>query len=200
MSTGVPEKYVFADFSNGDSEAFGKIYTYFKDAVLANILKIIHQPHIAEDILQDTFVKLWENRSRFSDKQSVAAWLFRVSYHSSIDHIRDMLRAKLKTETSLLLEEEGKMENQQELLHEVYHKEALLQEAISMLPPKKRQVFELCKLEGKSYAEVSEALNIAKSTVKDYIIESNKSIKKHVLTKYSQSSYSLLLYIIFGHL
>lgn len=200
MSTGVPEKYVFADFSNGDSEAFGKIYTYFKDAVLANILKIIHQPHIAEDILQDTFVKLWENRSRFSDKQSVAAWLFRVSYHSSIDHIRGMLRAKLKTETSLLLEEEGKMENQQELLHEVYHKEALLQEAISMLPPKKRQVFELCKLEGKSYAEVSEALNIAKSTVKDYIIESNKSIKKHVLTKYSQSSYSLLLYIIFGHL
>ncbi|MBI2284810.1 MAG: RNA polymerase sigma factor [Bacteroidetes bacterium] len=200
MSTGVPEKYVFADFSNGDSEAFGKIYTYFKDAVLANILKIIHQPHVAEDILQDTFVKLWENRSRFSDKQSVAAWLFRVSYHSSIDHIRGMLRAKLKTETSLLLEEEGKMENQQELLHEVYHKEALLQEAINMLPPKKRQVFELCKLEGKSYAEVSEALNIAKSTVKDYIIESNKSIKKHVLTKYSQSSYSLLLYIIFEHL
>lgn len=195
-----PGKNVFENFSNGDAEAFGIIYTYFKEAVSANILKIIHQPEIAEDILQDIFIKLWENHNKFTDKQSVAAWLFRVSYHTSIDHIRAILRARHKAEASLLLMEDSKIINQEEAFQEFYYKEALLQEAINMLPPKKRKVFELCKLQGKSYSEVSEAMNIAKSTVKDYITESNKFIRQHVMTRYSQSSYSLLLFIAFRHL
>lgn len=195
-----PDKQVFQNFSNGDAESFGIIYTYFKEAVSANILKIIHQPEIAEDILQDIFIKLWENHHKFTDKQSVAAWLFRVSYHTSIDHIRAILRARHKAEASMLLMEDSKIINQEEAFQEFYYKEALLQEAINMLPPKKRKVFELCKLQGKSYSEVSEAMNIAKSTVKDYITESNKFIRQHVMTRYSQSSYSLLLFIAFRHL
>lgn len=195
-----PGKDVIEKFSNGDAEAFATIYTYFKDAVSANILKIIHQPDIAEDILQDVFLKLWENRSRFTDKPSLAAWLFRVSYHTSIDHIRGVLRARQETAVSMLLEEETKNIDQEEVFRKSCYKEALLQEAINMLPPRKRQVFELCKLQGKSYSEASQALNIAKSTVKDYITESNKFIREHVMTRYSQTPYSLLFMIFLEHL
>lgn len=199
MERNAPEKFVFQNFSNGDTEAFGIIYSYFKDVVTANILKIIHQPEIAEDILQDTFIKLWENHHKFTDKQSVAAWLFKVSYHTSIDHIRALLRARQKAEAALLLiEDSEKLHQQEESFQEFYYKEALLQEAINMLPPRKREVFELCKLQGKSYSEVSEAMNIAKSTVKDYITESNKFIRQHVMSRYSQSSYNLLLFITFS--
>lgn len=201
MERSEPGKKIFENFSNGDAEAFGDIYTYFKDAVSANILKIIHQPEIMEDILQDTFIKLWENRYKLKDKASVAAWLFRVSYHSSIDHIRSVLRARQKAEASLLMIEEAKTLNpEEENVREYFHKEALLREAINLLPPKKRQAFELCKLQGKSYSEASAALNIANSTVKDYITESNKFIREHVMTRYSQSSCSLLLFIVFEYL
>ncbi len=191
-------KIVFEDFSKGDTEAFGTIYTYFKDVVSANILKIIHRHDIMEDILQDTFIKLWENRSKLTDKKSVESWLFRVSYHTSVDHIRAILRARQHEEATIKLREYHLTVNQEEIFQEFYYKESLLQEAINILPPQKRQVFELCKLQGKSYSEVSGSLNIAHSTVKDYITESNKIIKKYIMTRYSPSSFKILLVLFLG--
>lgn len=197
MSQSELGKYVFEDFSNGDMEAYGTLFTYFKEAVTANISKIVHQSDIVDDILQDTFLKLWENRSKLKDKVSVEAWLFRVSYHTSIDHIRIKLRTRQNEEASMYVMEKSITVSQEDAFQDYYYKESLLQEAINQLSPKKKQVFELCKLQGKSYSEVSESLNIAKSTVKDYIIESNKIIRKYVTNRYSKSTYSLMI-VIFG--
>ena len=59
-------------------------------------------------------------------------------------------------------------------------KSVLLENAISKLPPQRQQVFRLCKLEGKSYRDVSELLGISLSTISDHIVKATKSIRNYL--------------------
>lgn len=186
------EDIVVQEFSEGDERAYALIYNYYRDIVLRNISKIVHHRYIAEDILQDVFIKLWEHKHQLKTKKAMSAWLFRVSYHAAIDHIRYCLNTENVTD-ELERKEWIDFNISPEVSRILTLKEALLQEAISRLPDRKRQVFELCKVQGKSYQEASVIMNIASTTVKEYIIEVNKFIKKYVLEKYSRSALGLLL-------
>jgi RNA polymerase sigma-70 factor (ECF subfamily) len=64
-----------------------------------------------------------------------------------------------------------------------HFKEGLLHEAIKLLPQRKRQVVDLCKFQGKSYAEAGSILGIKKDTVKEYLVDSLKFIERYILSK-----------------
>lgn len=186
------EDIVVQAFSEGDKQAYVLIYNDYRDIVLSNIGKIVHQQDIAEDILQDVFIKLWEHKHQLKTKKSLGAWLFRVSYNASIDHVRSCLNRVIVAD-ELNRKELADFNISPDVSRILALKEALLQEAIYRLPARKRQVFELCKIQGKSYQEASAIMNIASTTVKEYIIEANKFIKKYVLEKYSRSAMGILL-------
>jgi RNA polymerase sigma factor (sigma-70 family) len=132
--------------------------------------------------LQDVFFKLWENKPPLKNAHDLSAWLFRVSYNTSITCLRGMLRDK----KYVLYETQVSTYNSpdtQEPAEIRYLKEGLLHEAINLLPQRKRQVVDLCKFQGKSYAEAGSLMGIEKDTVKEYLTASMKFIRSYILSK-----------------
>jgi RNA polymerase sigma-70 factor (ECF subfamily) len=181
-------------FSKGDMDAYASIYHKYQQIVFTNISKIIMQQHVAEDILQDVFFKLWQNKHQFKDENSLAAWLFTVSYNQSISCIRKIISEKKYLSFHLQNVDDTQL-NIPEAEAIIELKQGLLTDAISKLPTRKKQVFELCKLQGKSYAEAAMILGLSQDTVKEYMVASLKFVKSYVRSKYATESIAALSFI-----
>lgn len=181
LQTSQIDENVRERFSKGDKTAFGIIYHHYYKTVKTNISKIILQNDIAEDVLQDVFFKLWENRGIFEDTPSLSSWLFRVSYNTSITYIRGMLKDR-KYVLPELPESIHDLSANEESVTIRHTEEGLLHEAIKLLPQRKKQVIDLCKFQGKSYMEAGSILGIEKDTVKEYLVASMKFIKCYILS------------------
>jgi RNA polymerase sigma factor (sigma-70 family) len=108
-----------------------------------------------------------------------------VSYNQSVSYIRQTIKEKkYHTQLSPLISQE-QLEFETDHIQIEELKENILHNAINLLPARKRQVFELCKLQGKTYNEAAFILDIAPDTVKEYMIASLKFVKNHVRSNYS---------------
>ncbi|MBN9383558.1 MAG: sigma-70 family RNA polymerase sigma factor [Chitinophagaceae bacterium] len=168
-------------FIDGNIDAFNALYYKYNNAVFANICKLIQQKEIAEDILQEVFLSLWENRSKLKEEQSIPGWLFVVSYNKSVNYLEKLLLEK-RIAAGVVLNEELPVDGAGEDLFEL--KMDLVAEAIRRLPVRKKQAFTLCKLQGKSYAEAAQLMGVSAETVKEHLKISLKLIKEQVLNKY----------------
>lgn len=189
-------KIVIDNFADGDKSTFALIYQKYQRAIYNNICKLIFDEDTAQDILQEVFLKLWQNRQRFKEEQELASWLFTVSYNQSITHIRKLLKEK-EYQTSYSIDTTV-IHNETELGEDL--KLELLSEAINKLPSRRKQIFELCKLQGKTYAEAAAILGITHDTVKEQMNAALKSVKAYVLAHYSpDSAISVVLLSLYLH-
>lgn len=176
----------------GDIDAFNELYRLYFHPVYNNAIKITRDHTIAEDILQEVFVTLWEKRASIDPARSLAGWLFVLCYNRSINILRRRLRESLvykqlsqPTEAGPDMEEEIRFGTQWNIL----------ENAMSHLSPQRRRVFELCKLQGKTYEEAATELHISKYTVKEYLSAALVSIKEYSL--HHPESTALLLPLVF---
>lgn len=161
---------------NDDISAFNSLYWKYHGAIYANALKLIKDPAIAEDIVQDVFVTLWEKRHSIDPRQDIAGWLFVVSQHKTIDQLKRKLRQSLAEKILQSISEEP------DVLKDDITEEQLgaIEKAVDQLSPQKRKVFELCKVQRRTYEKAAEELHISKYTVKEYLSEAIVSIKKYI--------------------
>jgi len=76
-----------------DKTAFDWIYNQFSHKIYLNALKLTKDRNMAEDIVQDVFIILWEKRNSIDPSRPLLNWIFVVSYHKSIDYLKKILRA-----------------------------------------------------------------------------------------------------------
>lgn len=178
MKSGKPfdELQLIKKMAEGDMNSFDAIYWKYYKAVHGNILKLVQDNASAEDILQDVFLSLWENREKIDAARSLAGWLFVTSYNRSMTFLKRRLREKMTP----VLHVEGSVEiTIGQPLAEIQLKE--LEKAISTLSPQKQKVFYMCKLKGLSYAETADQLKISRHTVKEYLAAAFQSIKEQMM-------------------
>lgn len=180
---------------DGDIDAFNELYHLYFHPVYNNAVKITRDHAIAEDILQDVFVTLWEKRSSIDPARSLAGWLFVLCYNRSINILKRRLRESViyrqlpaPAETGADMEEEIKFGAQWNIL----------ENAMSHLSPQRRRVFELCKLQGKTYEEAATELHISKYTVKEYLSAALVSIREYSL-HHPESTALLLPLVLLVH-
>ena len=162
---------------NDDISAFNTLYWEYHAAVYANTLKLIKDPAIAEDIVQDVFVTLWGKRHSIDPEQDIAGWLFVVSHHKTVDQLKRKLKQALAQKDLSIVTEDHSVVVNAALKEEQLN---AIEEAMDHLSPQKRKVFELCKVQGRTYKKAAEELHISKYTVKEYLSEALVSIKKYV--------------------
>jgi len=162
---------------NDDISAFNTLYWEYHAAVYANTLKLIKDPAIAEDIVQDVFVTLWGKRHSIDPEQDIAGWLFVVSHHKTVDQLKRKLKQALAQKDLSIVTEDHSVVVNAALKEEQLN---AIEEAMDHLSPQKRKVFELCKVQGRTYKKAAEELHISKYTVKEYLSEALVSIKKYI--------------------
>ena len=162
---------------NDDINAFNTLYWDYHAAVYANSLKLIKDPALAEDIVQEVFVTLWGKRHSIDPEQDIAGWLFVVSHHKTVDQLKRKLKQALARKNLSIFTEDHSIIINADLKEEQL---CAIEEAMDQLSPQKRKVFELCKVQGRTYKNAAEELHISKYTVKEYLSEALVSIRKYI--------------------
>ncbi len=164
-----------SDLANGSINAFDTLYQRYHNFVYANILKFIYRHDIAEDILQDVFVALWENRSIFRSDTSVGGWLFVVSRNKSLSYLKKQISEKkaVSAYINTMAGDETVDEKKVAL------QETVLLDAIDTLTPQKKEVYTLCRLNGMTYVEAAMVLKISPELVKERLKAASKTIRNH---------------------
>ena len=162
---------------NDDISAFNTLYWEYHGAIYANAFKLIRDSAIAEDIVQEVFVTLWEKRHLVDPELDIAGWLFVVSHHKTVDQLKRKLRHSLaeKILHTIFADHNTTIEN--DITDEQL---GAIEKAVDQLSPQKRKVFELCKVQGRTYKKAAEELHISKYTVKEYLSEEIISIIKYI--------------------
>jgi RNA polymerase sigma-70 factor (ECF subfamily) len=163
----------------GDKKAFGQIYHNYKTRIYRNLLKMVKSEEISEELLQDLFVKVWLGRESIDPEKSFRSYLFKIAENLVYDFFR---KAALNKKLENYLIAVSAPENSPIEQH-IYYKESnyVLTKAIDQLPPKRKQVYILCKIEGKSYEEVSRLLGVSISTVNEHIVKASTVVRKFFL-------------------
>ena len=89
------EKELARRLIKGDIAAFNEIYRKYFHPVYCNALKITREAPVAEDVVQEVFITLWEKKATIDPEKSLAGWLFIISYHRSVNILRKKLRESL---------------------------------------------------------------------------------------------------------
>ncbi|RZL20120.1 MAG: RNA polymerase sigma-70 factor [Pedobacter sp.] len=175
------DRSLLQDLKSGSKEAFEQLYHIYSKQIFHNILRMVRSSENAQEILQIVFIKVWEQRESINPELSFKAFLYKISNNHIFNYFRSAgierrIKAYLQsTNTELYshIEENIHIAQQKELLHLVIEK----------LPPQRRVIYKLCKLEGKSYDEVSQELNISTGTISDHIVKANRFIRDQFLLR-----------------
>lgn len=161
------EAELIARASKGDSEAFGVLVERYQRRVANVALSVVHNQDDAIELAQETFVRAYENLSKFESRSSFSTWLYRIAANLAIDFWRRegrhvVLRGEdAENEIRKLPSDTGdsfKTASRKEL-------SARLTAALEELTPEHRTVILLREVEGLSYDEISAALNCPRGTV-----------------------------------
>ena len=171
------EKEILLELLKGSEQAFEKIYKIYSGRLYGSLLKLVKSESEAQEILQDVFLKIWDNRQNIDVEKSFRSYLFKIAENKVYDFFRKAARDKKKEAELMAIASSESLPDEDLLLSD--ENATILQKAIESLPAQRQQVFRLCKLEGKSYKEVSELLGISVSTISDHIVKATKAIRSY---------------------
>jgi RNA polymerase sigma factor (sigma-70 family) len=163
----------------GSEQAFTILYDKFSTPIYRNILHLVKNEDIAQELLQDLFLKIWEIRQNIKLEDSFKSFLYTVAGNMVYTHFR-----KTAKDNILIAQLVSSYVDYETAAEETFLSQQnldLLKLAIEKLSPQRKQIYTLCKIEGKSYEEVSNELGISTSTIRDHIVKGNKTIKRFFL-------------------
>ena len=170
----IAEQELLEGVKNSDKIAFKEIYYKHQPILFRYVVYRVQNREIAEDITQETFVRIWNNRSRLDPSKSFFSLIAKVSNNLCYDHFRHQ---KVKTQHQNKLPRMYKKNPETE--HELSElKEAIWNAVNKHLPDKCREIFLLSRNEKKTNQEIAILLNLSKRTVENQLYRALKILRK----------------------
>jgi RNA polymerase sigma factor (sigma-70 family) len=182
------EKELLTNIAAGDEKAFKKIFDQYNRQLFTYIRGFTHNDLDAEEILQEAFIKLWESRKLLSNVEFPGQYIFVLARNHTFRYLKNAAKNDKLIRELWLVMQEGDVQAEEEL--DVKSMENVIQEALSHLSPTKQQVFHLRQV-GLKHEEISEKLQLSKSTVKNIMVDVMKFLKDYF--HQHQISISLIL-------
>lgn len=178
MASNKISKDVLEAISCGDHSAFSLFYKAYHPVVLRVVKRYIKTEDLAEDVVQEIFAKIWTDRSKLIDVLSLESYLFIVVKNYTLNYLHKIATDLTRQQQILARFESGINSVDQHVIDKEY--QIKLQEILNRLPAQTKRVFELCRVEGKSYEESSKMLGVSKSAVKKHMIRCINTLKKYL--------------------
>jgi RNA polymerase sigma-70 factor (ECF subfamily) len=159
---------------NGDKKAFEVVFEHYKNYLYLFIRKALPSEEDPEGIVQEVFISLWLSRDNLDENKPLKPWLFTIAKNQIYDHLRKIY-SKRKYLDSLLSDYSANADSAANEV-EYWEFERYLSNKISQLPERRREIFKLSKLEGKSYREIASLLKISENTVDMQMRSANSTI------------------------
>ena len=172
------ETVLFHQLAGGSEEAFEVIFSLYRDRLFRFAFKMIKSSEEADELVQETFVKLWEGRDLLSSVNAPENYIFCIIRNKAIDRIRKIsLDSRLREQVWKQIKDAHC--NTEEILfaEDTNH---LIQEAFEKLSPQRKVVFKLSRLDGLNHEEIAVQLHISENTVKNHLVSSLRFIREHL--------------------
>lgn len=187
----IDEKSLLLQLKDGDERAFEILYNNYKFRIAGNLFKLLKSDDLVKEILQELFFKIWEVRTKIDPEKSFKSYLFRIAENLVHDYFRKIAKDKRLLTKIVASSSELYLHVEEDMLSKEDAKK--LQEAINLMPPQRKMVFTLCKLEGKSYKEVEEIMGINAKTISSHMLQANRFLKTHF-----RDSSALVISVVLG--
>ena len=183
------EKQLFLQVSAGDEKAFDALFNTFLPKIYPFIIKFTKSEPAAQEIIQETFIRVWLSRDKLSGIDNPGGWLFKVASNECYSYLR---KSVLNNKFFNPITSEPDPVNTTHENFALKELNRLVGEAINKLPAQRKKIYKLSRDEGKSIPEIAAILNISPNTVKNALVAALKFIREY-LAKYGIIFILLLL-------
>ncbi len=160
---------------NDDKAAFSNLFVAYYTPLCEYAFRYVSRVEVMEDIVQEVFVRIWEQRKCWEPRVAVRAYLYRSVYHQVInDYRKKRFETSFKEDSESLIPEKG--ESPLDRLHNRETSRAIY-EAIELLPARRKEILVLRLLHGLSYKEIGAILDISVNTVDTQIRRALKMLR-----------------------
>jgi RNA polymerase sigma-70 factor (family 1) len=174
---------------NGDAEAFRQLFEQYKDIVYGYSYVLAKSPVLAEEIVQEVFMKVWSMRAQLRTDCSFKSFIYTLTRHQVYNLLRKAAYdEKLKSEVFCRLPFTHQETEVQVLSAEL---DRMARKGIAALPPQRQLIFRMSREQGLAHEEIALQLGLSKNTVKDQMVKALKSLREY-LRLHADVTFSLL--------
>lgn len=169
------EEEIIALIIHGDEAAFAIFFEHYRDKIYSVAYKLTHSTTIAEDVVEDVFLKIWLKRDNLGGIQNFGAYLFTIARNDVYKVLKITAKNYKVSELTELNQLIAKNNTEDYLMDKEYS--SLLQKAIDRLPQQQKQVYHLIKVQDMKREAVANILQIQPETVKFHLSQAMKNIR-----------------------
>jgi len=184
------DKQLVQSLQKGNVAAFDLLFEGYSSKLYGFALKYFKNESDSEELVQEVFIKVWENRQTLKSELSFKSYLFTIALNQIRKHFNQKVTSLRYLES---LQNDAEFTEYQSINDDNYDS-ALLQInlIIEQMPPRRREIFAKSKMEGKSSKEIAAELNISAGTVDNQVSEALRFIRSRLKTE----NFSILLFAI----
>ncbi|PWG81515.1 RNA polymerase sigma factor [Pararcticibacter amylolyticus] len=183
--------------SEGDEKAFAALFYQYLPVLMPFVSRFTKCEYGTEEVIQNTFIRVWMNREKLERVNNIKAWLYRYASNESLNYLRSSGSRKNTeyiTHCSDAFTLHSECTSQHINLNEVRH---LVAQAVGCLSEQRRKIYIMSRNEDLSIPEIAAQLGISPNTVKNTLVASLKSVRQYLsLHGYH---FSLLFFLFFKY-
>lgn len=185
------------EISQGDEVAFRRIVLHYKDVVYSAGMRMTGSSHLAEDILQETFLKVWLQRKILPEIENFGGWLYRIARNQIVNSLKKLsveagLSSQLKSQPATELHLPSHALEQKEI-------EKIIDTAVRHLPQKQMHVYILVKVIGLTREEAAAKLKVSPETIKSNLDHAMRFVRNFCLKNLDETFMSGSLVLLFSY-
>jgi RNA polymerase sigma-70 factor (ECF subfamily) len=184
------DQEVVARAREGRETAFRELIGRYERPVFSLIYRLVRDRERAEDLSQETFIKVLNAIDRYDPSFKFSSWIFKIAHNTALDHLRKKEPETLSIDGSPHAETAAEAEaSSVSVASDLPSPEdfaaqrelgGILEQAIGLLRPEYRTAIVLCHMEGRAYEEIAEIMGVPLGTVKTYIHRARHELRGHL--------------------
>ena len=158
----------------GDGVSFSRIYDYYEPGVRTYVLRLVKIPELADDLVQEIFIKLWETRKTLPEVKCFSAFLFTIARNHSLNSLQAISRSNEALPELIRHFQTHRVDD--ETLDKDYLR--FIEKALTSISPRSREVFRLCREQTMSYEQAAAELGISRNAVKKHMVAVMRNLRE----------------------
>ncbi|WP_167021480.1 sigma-70 family RNA polymerase sigma factor [Chitinophaga sp. Cy-1792] len=176
------ERDILARISRSDEAAFGQLFDHYRDRVYGLALKLTESEQLAEEIVLDVFLKIWLKKDMLPEIEHFTAYLYTTTRNHVFSTLKQ-LSVRRNAEDAVRVEEYLLHSSQTDYAVMDKQYREILEQAVSQLSPRQREVYRLIKEQGLKREEAAAQLALSPETVKRHLAEAMYAIRVYCLAR-----------------
>lgn len=172
------EKVLVEKIISGDQSAFKEIFYRYKDKLFSYCYRFTKTETIAEEIVHDVFLKIWTEREQINPDLSFSSYLYTITHNHALNFLKKAAAdISLRGKLFYYFEQYHRQPEDQLIYNDLV---GIVQQAVALLPPRRRLIYEMSREQAMNDEEIANRLSISKQTVKNQMVKALKFIKGYL--------------------